>query len=243
VNIGRRAPLVAAGVGAVVTLLLVFGLVLPKAHQVSKKKAEVDTAKQQQSQLQVQLAQLRAEEEAAPETRRRLNELQAEVPPTADLPGIIRLLNTTADESAVEFMSVTPQQPTPSPDGQLSIVPIQITVVGGFFSVDQFLSRLETGSRAATVVSISVGPGPQGLPQLQAIVSAQFYTTDTSAGPGSSPGPSGGTVGGVTPTPTSSPPPVITTSQPPFNTPSGSTSPSVSPSPSSTSSPSPSGGG
>jgi hypothetical protein len=62
-------------------------------------------------------------------------------------------------------------------------------VTGGFFAVDEFLFRLETLPRQMKVINLTVGAGPEGLPQLQISMSAEAYTTDTSAGPGSIPGP------------------------------------------------------
>jgi Tfp pilus assembly protein PilO len=181
----QRGPLVAALVGVVVILLVIVGLILPKASAVRSKQQEVAKAKQDESALQLQLAQLQADAQDAGKERKLLKSLDAEIPPTADLPGLIRLINAASNQAAVDFMAMSPGQPILAPDGRVSLIPTQITVIGQFFAVDQFLFLLETLPRAAKVLSISVAPGPNGVPELQMDLNVQFYTTDISAGPGS----------------------------------------------------------
>jgi Tfp pilus assembly protein PilO len=181
----QRGPLVAALVGLGVVLLVVVGLILPKASAVRSKQQDVAKAKQAESALQLQLAQLQADAQDAGKERKLLKSLDAEIPPTADLPGLIRLINAASNQAAVDFMSISPGQPSLSPDGRVSLIPTQISVVGQFFAVDQFLFLLETLPRAAKVLSISVAPGPEGVSQLSMALNVQFYTTDISAGPGS----------------------------------------------------------
>ena len=182
----KKPALIAALVGAVVSVALVVGLITPKAGQVRAKQKEISTAQQQQASLQAELEQLQAAAKDAPKDRKRLQVLKAQIPPTADLPGMIRLLNTTADRSGVDFQTIAPGQP--SAQGSYSVIPVQVTVVGGFFAVDQYLYLLETLPRVSKVTQISLAPGPNGAPQLAMNITADFFTTDTSAGPGSIPG-------------------------------------------------------
>jgi Tfp pilus assembly protein PilO len=216
----KRGPLVAALVSVAVIILIVAVLILPKAAQVRSKQQEVAKAAEQEGALRLQVEQLAADAKDAPKDRKTLAKLQAAIPPTADLPGLIRLLNSAAAESGVDFAAVAPGQPALTPSGQLSVIPTQITITGGFFAVDQYLFRLESLPRAAKVTTVQVGPGPNQWPQLQLTLTVEFYTTDVSAGPGSIPGAS--TQPGV-PGAVPSPPVVV---------PSASPSPSTSPSPS-----------
>ena len=182
----KKPALIAALVGAVLSVVLVVALITPKAGQVRAKQKEITTAQQQQSSLQAELEQLQAAAQDAPKDRKTLTVLKAQIPPTADLPGLIRLLNTSADRSGVDFQTISPGQPTAN--GSYSVIPVQLTVSGGFFAVDQYLYLLETLPRVSKVTSLNVGPGPNGLPQLTMNLTANFFTTDTSAGPGSIPG-------------------------------------------------------
>jgi Tfp pilus assembly protein PilO len=184
----KRGPVVAALVGAGVIVLLVVGLILPKAAQVRNRQSDTAAAKSQESALRVELAQLDQAALEAGDDREDLAGLEALVPPTADLPGLIRLINTAAAESKVSFLSMSPGSPSPSTG--ISAIPTTITITGGYFSVDQFLYRLETLPRISKVTALAINPAGIDGEMLQAVLTAQFFTTDGSAGPGSVPGPS-----------------------------------------------------
>jgi hypothetical protein len=129
------------------------------------------------------------------------------------------MINTVADQSNVDFMVIAPSQPAGLPGAQASSIPTQITLVGHFFAIDQFLFRLEGLARAAKVISLQVNPGPHASTdpgQIQVVLSTEFYTTDVSAGPGSIPGtthgaPAGSSSQGVNPLPSVSPSPTVRT--------------------------------
>ena len=201
----RRGTLIAAGVGLILVILVVVAVIRPKASAVSKKQHEVVTAQEQQKTLELTLAQLNADATDAPKDRKKLAVLRAQVPPTADLPGLIRLLNRAADQSNVDFVTITPATPTASTAGTVSVIPVQITVIGGFFSIDQYLFQLESLPRISTVTSLTVTQGPDSTSSdLQAVIGTNFFTTDPNAGPGSNPAP-GAAVGGAAPSPSPSP--------------------------------------
>jgi Tfp pilus assembly protein PilO len=200
--VNRKPALIAGLVGLGLILIMVVGLISPKASQVRKKLTEVEAAQQQQGTLQTQLEQLQAAAKDAPKDRKRLAVLQRQIPPAADLPGIIRLLNNTSDKAGVDFMTVSPG--TPSGAGPISVIPVQVTIAGGFFAVDQYLYLLEHLSRVSKVSQLSLTAGPNGLPGLSVSLTANFYTTDTSAGPGSVPG---STEGGLSSSPAPAPSP------------------------------------
>jgi Tfp pilus assembly protein PilO len=182
----KRGPLIAALVSVGVIILMVAVLILPKASQVRAKQAKVAQAEVQEASLRLHLQQLQADAKDAPKDRKELAKVQAKIPPTADLPGLIRLLNAAAAQSGIDFMSISPGQPTLSSAGTASVLSATIAVAGGFFAVDQYLYRLESLPRASKVTSIQVAPS--GFPQLQISLTVEFYTTDVSAGPGSVPG-------------------------------------------------------
>jgi hypothetical protein len=58
--------------------------------------------------------------------------------------------------------------------------------------VEEFLYNLETSSRTAEIASVQLSPQstsssgiPSKAPELSAVISANFFTSDTSSGPGS----------------------------------------------------------
>jgi Tfp pilus assembly protein PilO len=195
--VNRRAPIIAGVIAAAVALLAVFLLVLPKMGDVTTAEEELQTAEDQEVALAAQFDALPEAQAAAPKTEQEIAAIDAQVPPTADLPSLFRLLQGAADRSAVDFFSFTPGTPAPSAGGTYSSIASQVTVSGGYFSIDEFLFLLETLPRAAKVTTLAVTPsGAAGgeittsTGTLQLLVTVEFYTTDLSAGPGSIPGPS-----------------------------------------------------
>jgi Tfp pilus assembly protein PilO len=183
----KKPALIAALVGVGLVVVMVVGLITPRASQVKSTEKKVDEAQMQQTTLQSQLEQLQAAAKDAPKDRKRLANLEAQIPPQADLAGLIRTLNDTADKAGVDFATIAPAAPVPS--GQFTVIPIDITVNGTFFAVDHYLFILENLKRVSKVITLTVTPVDQTIspPQLQVALTANFYTTDTSAGPGSIP--------------------------------------------------------
>lgn len=193
----RRAPIIAGVIAVAVALLAVFLLVRPKMSEVSTTEDDLQTAEDQEVTLAAQLNALQDAQAAAPETEQEIAAIDAEIPPTADLPSLFRLLQGAADRSVVDFFSFTPGTPAPNTAGTFSTIASQVTVSGGYFAIDEFLFLLETLPRAAKVTTLAVTPSGAATggttistSNLQLQVTVEFYTTDTSAGPGSVPGPS-----------------------------------------------------
>jgi Tfp pilus assembly protein PilO len=186
----RRTPIL-VGVGAVVLVFLaVFFLVLPKSADISKAKEDLATAQQQESSLRVQLQALQEAQQEAPQTKREIQKVETQVPPTADLPA--------PDRAAVDLFQFSPSTPTLDPSGTFSTIATSVNVTGSYFALDEFLFRLESLPRAAKVTNVAVSPGGETATtgtttttasSLTMQLTVEFYTSDLSAGPGSSPGP------------------------------------------------------
>lgn len=206
----RRGPIIAAVVSLVLAIALFFLLVNPKMGQVRETEDELEQARQEELTLQTELDRLRAAREQAPEIQRQLARFRRQVPPVADLPGLINELQDIADVSGVDFFAISPGVPTATPQATAAEIPATVQVVGTFFPVDEFLFRLETLPRASKAVSVTVAEGAEGLPQIDVTMDVRFYTTDTEAGPGAAaeatvPGPTASPSPSPSPSPTESP--------------------------------------
>jgi Tfp pilus assembly protein PilO len=197
--VNRRAPIIAGAIVLLVALLAVFLLVLPKMSEVGETEDQLQETQDQEINLAAQLNALEDAEAAAPDTELEIAAIDEQVPPTADLPSLFRLLQGAADRAAVDFFSFTPGTPVPNLTGSYSTIASQITVSGGYFAIDEFLFLLETLQRAAKVTTLAVTPSAGGegttttsTGNLQLQITVEFYTTDSSAGPGSIPGPTEG---------------------------------------------------
>lgn len=204
---GKRGPLIAGVAVAVLIVLVAFFLVLPKMGQVKDANAALEGAVTQQSTLGSQLAALQQAEADAPANRETIRKVEQAIPPTADQQGFILLLQNAAIQSSVDLFTLSPSTPVFDPATGLSTISNTLTVTGTYFALTEFLFSIETLPRAAKVTSVSLVPGDGGMLTLSGGV--DVYTSDTSAGPGSSPGPTGETATPATtpaaPTATSSP--------------------------------------
>ena len=203
----RRAPLIAGLVFVVLAVAAVLLLVMPKMSDVGEAQDRLEGFEQDEVALQAELSRLQEAAENAPQLRRELAKFRRAVPPVADLPGLINLLQTAADTAGVDFFSIAPGTPVVASQGAAE-VPATIQVVGGFFPVDEFLFRLETLQRASKVPTVTVAEGPDGLPQINVQLEVRFFTTDVEAGPGAAPpAPAASPAPGTSPAPGSSPSP------------------------------------
>jgi len=183
-----RTPVMVGALGAFLVLVLVVAMILPKASQIRKRQGDLTKAKATQAQLTVQLAELRDAQKRAPANRAKLAKLQTQVPELADLASIIRAINTAADKSAVDFVSISPSAGTTGTGSKVSAVTTNLNVVGSYFAVDEFLYRLETLPRVSRVTNINISPQSEETNDLTATLTLLFWTTDLSIGPGSDPG-------------------------------------------------------
>jgi Tfp pilus assembly protein PilO len=192
---GRRGPIIAGAGSVALVLLLVFFLVLPKLSQVSDAKKKLNEAIAETSTLQSEYRALQDARAAAPQAQEKIDQVNREIPPTADLPGLILLLQNAAASSGINLLTITPGAPAFDQTTNLSTISVSVSATGTYFALTEYLYKIETLPRAAKVVSMSLAPaGTTGGLTMSATL--DMFTADTSAGPGSSPGPQGPTGSG-----------------------------------------------
>ncbi len=188
-----RAPIFAAAGAVVIAILLVVLMVLPKMGQVSAAKEEFATAQSEQQALETQVGALEDTKAAAPENRKTIDEVHKMIPPTADEPGLIVLINNAALDSGLDLTTLSPSPPVFDAATNLSTIVLSMSALGTYNEVTQFSYHIETLPRAAKIVSLSLTPAGStdslGNQVLTLSLQIDAYTSDTSAGPGSSPGP------------------------------------------------------
>ena len=198
---GRRGPIIAGAGAALLAIVLFLFLVSPKMGEVSQARTELEDARNEQQTLESQLSALEDARDAAGQARQVIAEVDRQIPPTADLPGLILLVQNAAVGSGLELVTVTPGTPTFNAGSGLSVIPVTVGGTGSYFDVAEFLFRIETLPRAAKALTVTLAPGVGdeggtttttttiGSPELTMTASVELYTSDTSAGPGSIPGP------------------------------------------------------
>jgi Tfp pilus assembly protein PilO len=191
----RRAPLFAGLAVAGVAILMVLLLVLPKMSQVSTAQDQLDQAQRDQQTLESRKSALEDAKAAAPQARKTIAEVNQRIPATAEEPGLILLLQNAAISAGIDLVSLSPGTPVFDATTGLSKIAVGVSATGTYFDVTDFMYQIETLPRAAIVTNLSLAPGETsqtGVPLLTLSAAIQTYTTDTSAGPGSEPGPTSG---------------------------------------------------
>jgi Tfp pilus assembly protein PilO len=197
---GKRAPIIAGIVMAAVAILAFLFVVNPKRAAVSEANTKLDDLKGQQLSLTSRLGSLQDAQAAAPANRKIIRQVEQQVPPTVDQQGFILLLSNAAVKSGCDLSTTTIGTPTLDPALGFSVIPISLTMSGGYFAIDEFLFQVETLPRAAKTTSITLAPqGSAGTTfgSLSMQITMELYTTDQNAGPASDPGPTKGTAGSV----------------------------------------------
>jgi Tfp pilus assembly protein PilO len=197
-KIGTRAPIIAGVIMAVIVVLAFLLIVNPKRAEVADAQKQLEQAQSEELTKVAQRASLQQAEAEAPANRKIIRQVEQQLPPTADPQGFILLLENAAAKAGVDLTQEAIQTPTADASG-VTKIPITITLSGTYFSLDEFLFQLETLPRAAKVINVSIAAGASGdattvSGTLVMQVTVELYTTDTSAGPGSTPGPTEATV-------------------------------------------------
>jgi Tfp pilus assembly protein PilO len=133
------------------------------------------------------------------------------MPESTDMAGVILELNSVAERSGVDFLSITPGAPFGTAGGYQS-VPIKLTFEGNYYDLTDFLFRLrnlvivrdgelETAGRLFTLDALDLHEGTAGFPQVQAGLTVSAYTY----APGAVPAP-GAAAPAATPAPTATTP-------------------------------------
>jgi Tfp pilus assembly protein PilO len=192
-KIGKRAPILAGVIMAVIAVLAFLLVVNPKRAEVADAQGQLEEAQSQELTKVAQRASLQQAEAEAPANRKIIRQVEQQLPPTADPQGFILLLKNAAVKAGVDLSQVAVQSPTAGEAGVTNIG-INLTLSGTYFSLDEYLFQLETLPRAAKVINVSIAAGASGdattvSGTLVMQVTVELYTTDISAGPGSLPGP------------------------------------------------------
>ena len=187
-----RAPVFAAiGVALVVVLGIVL-LVLPKMGQVSTAKQDLAASVSEGQSLETQKKALEDTKAEAPQNQQIIDQVHRQIPPTVDEPGLVLLIHNAAVDAGFDLTSIGVSVAFDETTG-LSVVAVSVSATGTYNDATQFSYAIETLPRAAKITSMVLTPGSgvdaTGSPVLTATVDIQAFTSDTSAGPGSSPGP------------------------------------------------------
>jgi Tfp pilus assembly protein PilO len=215
-----------------------FLVVSPRRAEAAQVQAQVLSQQQQNDQSRIAVEQLKAEFVQLPAARAKLAEIRGQMPPTEDVPGLLRMVEGLATAAGVSLLSFSPSavqalsaKGAPITTGQggavLMALPLTMTINGEYFQVVTFMRQLQTGvSRAFLVTGLQIakkdGDSSGGVAVTLNAEVFSMPSSSTSAGTVASSTLASNTVATatVTPTSTSTAPPVSTPASTPASTPS-----------------------
>jgi Tfp pilus assembly protein PilO len=225
----RQVELALAIVGMV--LIAAVGWLLLIRPQTNQAAADADRealALATADTLRNDIAERRELQRQAGALEQRVQALDKLFPPRPQVAELTEALQTAADQTSVELLSIQPGTPTRGTDAdKLARVPFQLSVRGGYFQLADFLNRLETltptnaaetgpTSRAVLVTTVTVSAGGDaatdtgGTAADQALTAAvsliAFQSTQEPAVSTTTPGQADAGAGGATPPTTTTPP-------------------------------------
>jgi Tfp pilus assembly protein PilO len=209
-----RSRVIAVGALLCVVVLIIWNLFIfaPKGRSLSHAKKDTQAAQQTESTLRATLTRLQSISRNGPEIAAELDKLSAAVPDSPDLDGFILSANQIAVKSGIDWLSVSPGVVTAGTTGP-SVIPLSVTIKGGFFQVLDYLNRLEAMGRFVVVDSINVAAGAAsstggaaaatGPPSLSVTLAGRMFTRAAPPlAPGATPAP--GATGSSSSTPPAS---------------------------------------
>ncbi|TAK69556.1 MAG: hypothetical protein EPO13_06695 [Actinomycetota bacterium] len=103
--------------GAIVAVLVLiagyFVVVAPQSSSADELTAQAADVDQANAALQTQIAQLKAQQAGLPAQQAKLATMGQQMPPTADLPSLVRTFSDLAAGTGVEILSLAPSPPIP----------------------------------------------------------------------------------------------------------------------------------
>jgi Tfp pilus assembly protein PilO len=184
INFGLlKSKVVLIVTGIVVVLLIVwwFAWMTPEANKLAAVQQQITADNTTAAQLNMELIGLKAEKKQVQRELPYLRKVTAAIPPTEDPPGIVDSLNTLANKTGCDLLSVTPAN-FPSPSGVigLSVVPVSFSVSGVHKNLFAFLKDFYAMTRLMTINSVSLAPGGT-TPNIMAVGDGQPYSMTVSA--------------------------------------------------------------
>lgn len=176
-----------------VWFLLIYS---PQSNKIDEATAAADSAEEQARKLNLEVQRLQALEKQAPQLRERAARADTAIPSEPQLAQFILQVQEAANASGVDWISVAPAPPTAAPAQGAPAellgvreVAISMNVEGGYFQVQDFITRIETLTRAVKITAVVLAGGQEDGTNLVAALSMKMFVSQPQAPPAPAPVP------------------------------------------------------
>jgi Tfp pilus assembly protein PilO len=153
-----RTKIILSVVGVVAVALATFFLaVRPRQNELGRARDKVAKEEDRTQALEAELAHRRQLQKNAPELEAQIAEYRELVPEDDQVANFIFQVQEAANQAGVGFIEITPDLPTPPPEGApVAEVKTIIGARGGYFAVQDFFRRLYGLDRAVRIDEVSM---------------------------------------------------------------------------------------
>jgi Tfp pilus assembly protein PilO len=183
-----------------------FLLISPRRAQAADLGFQQQSAEQQNDVLRAKLDQLRAEFAQLPAARAQLTQIHQQLPPTADVPTLVRTLSSLATSAGVTLVSITPGSAQAlAADGSvtagastgtpaLAVLPVVTVVTGDYFQAVAYVRALQVDMpRAFLINALSIAKSQTGTADsVQLTLTGKVFSMPAATGDGAASTPAAG---------------------------------------------------
>jgi Tfp pilus assembly protein PilO len=169
--------------GGVVVLVVLWWLLLwgPREKAYSQARANAQSAAANVQSLQAQLSQLRSAQTQSGQAnqQKQLATEEAAIPSSPQLAQVILGINSAAETSGVNFLGISPSQPSTTGPASAAPYPINVTLTinGGYYQLLDFINRIESLPRLVVISGLDISGGSSGGAELNVSVTAKIFTS------------------------------------------------------------------
>ncbi len=199
------------GVAVLVFLIGFFLVVNPARNNANAIATQAADQEQQNIATRAKIDQYSAQASEVPAKQAEIAAVQEKLPPTLELPEMIREIEGVADDAGLRLLSITPSTPTvlgedsgESAGGVPTVtVPVAITARGSYTTIKSFVNGLERMTRAYFVSGLDITADGEDASQLELSLQGQVFSVPADSLPNPTaeaiPSPTTPTPGATTP--------------------------------------------
>ncbi|GBE21372.1 MAG TPA: hypothetical protein ENH00_05830 [Actinobacteria bacterium] len=150
----------------------------PINERIADTEAQLQTERDTEVLLRTRLASLKKIQDNELNYISAIGAMDAQIPPTPQMPALIDDLDALADETGVDWLGSTIGNPAQNEDQDYFEIPVSIRIEGQFFEVLGYLYGIADLERLVRIDGIAVTPTDEdGFTMLDVSISAKAFTT------------------------------------------------------------------
>lgn len=199
-KLSPKQQIIAVAAGAILlAIIFIVVLVVPQIIKLGDLSAQEQVATNELNTAKATYSQLEELKKTSRKTENELLRVDRKAPEETELPALLIQIEDISSKAGITFMSIKPSEPIQKQD--YSEIPLEIQINGYFFSLLDFVYRVEKIPRIINVTGIDIKEGKVGLPNIEATIKCSAFVSTPgikSGTGGASAAPTGGAAGAAT---------------------------------------------